>query len=182
MALAAHTPAGALFTDIVLETFRLDGALLAAGNRLAAGTGLSSARWQVLGAISLAGRPLTAAQIARAMGLTRQSVQRLVDELEAGGLVQRTTHPESRRARLVALTDRGATAYARADRRQRPWANRIAAGITKTDLATTLRVLRELRGRLEVHSEASHDQAHRDGRTGPPARATDAGSRARGAP
>ena len=146
---AGHTPAGALFTDIVLEAFRLDGALLAAGNRLTAGTGLTAARWQVLGAIALAGHPLTVAQIGRAMGLTRQSVQRLVDELEAAGFVHRTTHPDSRRARPVALTDRGAAAYAQADRRQRPWANRTAAGIAQSDLATTLRVLRTLRQRLD---------------------------------
>src|SRR5918999_264741 len=73
--------AGALFTDIVLEVFRLNGALIAAGNALANGTGLTSARWQVLGAVALAAASPTVAQIARAMGLTRQGVQRLVDVL-----------------------------------------------------------------------------------------------------
>jgi DNA-binding MarR family transcriptional regulator len=134
----------------VVEAFRLHGVLIALGNRLSEGTGLTSARWQVLGAIALAGRPLTVAQIARTMGLTRQSVQRLVDELETAGIVRRTAHPESRRARLVALTDAGQSAYAEVEKRQRPWANRAALGVSRTALATTLRVLRALRERVEV--------------------------------
>jgi DNA-binding MarR family transcriptional regulator len=139
---------GALFRALGVETFRFHGALLALGNRLCAGTGLTSARWQVLAAIALGG-PLTVAQIARPLGLTRQSVQRLVDELETAGIVRRTAHPESRRARPVALTPAGAAAYAEVERRERPWVTRAAAGVPRSSLATTLRVLRALRERVE---------------------------------
>lgn len=125
------------------------------GNRLGAGAGLTSARWQVLAALALAGRPLTVAQIARTMGLSRQSVQRLVDELEAAGIVRRSAHPESRRARLVGLTQAGQSAYAQIERRERPWAHRAAAGESRTALATTLRVLRALRGRVELELRGS---------------------------
>ncbi|MDH3233798.1 MAG: MarR family transcriptional regulator, partial [Alphaproteobacteria bacterium] len=38
-------------TALILETFRLNGRLLAAGDRLVGDLGLTSARWQVLGAI-----------------------------------------------------------------------------------------------------------------------------------
>src|SRR5947209_4707021 len=103
---AARPAAEALFTALVVEAFRVYGVLIALGDRLSSGTGLTSARWQVLGAIALGG-PLTVAQIARTMGLTRQNVQRLVDDLETAGIVRRTAHPDSRRARLVALTDAG---------------------------------------------------------------------------
>src|SRR5919198_5735144 len=109
--MALRAPLRDSFTSVVVAAFRFHGVLIALGNWLCAGTGLTSARWQVLGAIALVG-PLTVAQIARTMGLTRQSVQRLVDELESAGLVRRTSHPESRRARLVALTDAGESAYA----------------------------------------------------------------------
>ena len=114
------TPAGDAFTAVVLEVFRLNGALLAAGNTLCEGTGLTSARWQVLGAIAMRASPLTVAQIARAMGLTRQSVQRLVDELQQEGVVERVADPEHRRARPVRLTERGAALYAEMRRRQVP--------------------------------------------------------------
>jgi hypothetical protein len=53
-----HTPAGAATTELILETFRLNGLLLEAGDRLVADIGLTSARWQVLGAIALAPVPL----------------------------------------------------------------------------------------------------------------------------
>ena len=145
-------PAGTL-TAVVLEVFRLNGALIGAGNALCEGTGLTSARWQVLGALSMAGQPRTVAQIARAMGLTRQAVQRLVDELEAERVVERVEHPESRRARLVQLTPRGESLYAEMVRRQRPWAARIGAGLPEKQLLAVLEVLRTVRGRLEAASE-----------------------------
>src|SRR5256885_16729366 len=107
-------PAGeALFTALVVEAFRVYGVLIALGDRLCAGTGLTSPRWQVLGAIALGG-PLTVAQIARTMGLTRQNVQRMVAELEAAGTVRRTAHCDSPHERLVPVTEVGTSAYAHA--------------------------------------------------------------------
>ena len=38
-----------VITDLILETFRLNGQLLAAGDALVSDVGLTSARWQVLG-------------------------------------------------------------------------------------------------------------------------------------
>jgi DNA-binding MarR family transcriptional regulator len=144
-----HTPKGAQFTELILEVFRLNGLLVAAGNELSAPAGLTSARWQVLGGIALASEPLTVAQIARSMGLTRQGVQRLVDELEAAGLVRRTADPESLKTRPVTLSEAGKTAYERVMSKQQPWANQIASETAANKLAQTVEVLRELRLRLE---------------------------------
>lgn len=86
--------------------------------------------------------PFTVAQIARAMGQTRQSVQRLVDELEREAVVERLTHPEHKRTRPVQLTERGVALYAKMVRRQAPWANRTADGIRVSVLKTALDTLR----------------------------------------
>ena len=145
-----RTPAGTAFTAVVLEAFRLYGALLAAGNTLCEGTGLTSTRWQVLGAAAMHEGALTVAQIARAMGQTRQSVQRTVDELEREGIVERVAHPEHRRARPVQLTERGVALFAEMRRRQAPWANRTAEGIGAPALEATLHTLRAIRERLEA--------------------------------
>lgn len=51
--------------------FRAHNGLIAVGDRITAPYGLTSARWQVMGAMALSGQPLTVAQIARVMGLTR---------------------------------------------------------------------------------------------------------------
>ena len=125
----SHTPEGAALTELVLEIFRLNGALLAQGDRLVGDIGLTSARWQVIGAAALSPVPLSVAAIARNMGLTRQAVQRVANDLEQAGLVRFAPNPHHRRAQLVVLTAAGTAAYRAAVARQAPWANRIAAGL-----------------------------------------------------
>ena len=136
-------------TAVVLEIFRVNGLLLAAGNKVAAQEGLA-ARWQVLGAVALAGQPLTVPQIARRMGLTRQAVQETVNRLMAEALAEALDNLDHRRPPLVWLTELGRRRYAAVDRRQIRWINELAAGLAVTDLAAAARVLRELGGRLET--------------------------------
>src|SRR5579864_4442819 len=100
----------AALSELIVEIFRVNGRLLAAGDRMVADLGLTSARWQVIGAIAIAGQPQTVPSIARTMGLTRQAVQRLINELTADGLIEGRANPNHRRARLFALTDAGASA------------------------------------------------------------------------
>jgi len=145
-----HSAAGAMLTELVLETFRLNGRLLAAGDRLVADIGLTSARWQVLGAIHFAGEPQTVSWLARSMGLTRQAVQRIVNELESENLIAFKANPAHRRAQLVTLTRTGRSAYLAADRRQTPWANALAKRLDCSQIESALGVLRTLRVRLEA--------------------------------
>lgn len=140
---AAHA-----LTDLVLEVFRLNGDLLAAGDTLISDLGLTSARWQVLGAIALSPVPLPVAHIARNMGLTRQSVQRIVDDLREADLVRLEPNPHHRRALLVAMTNEGLSAYANASNRQERWANDLAEGLNAEGIANATTILRTLRRRL----------------------------------
>ena len=142
-----RTAEAGTLTALILETFRLNGRLLAAGDRLTRPDGQSSARWQVLGA--LAAGPLTVADVARRMGLTRQSVQRTADLLAQGGLLAFTDNPRHRRAKLVTLTARGRSVLAGIDRRQVVWSNRLAAGLPLRDLRTARRVLEAVGRRLD---------------------------------
>ena len=144
-----HSPAGAAATALILETFRFHGALILAGDALTADLGLTSARWQVIGAIALAREPLPVAQIARNMGRARQSVQRVANELVAGGLLAFAANPNHRRAKLVRLTDAGRTAYRATVARQVPWANDLAADLAPDAIEAALRVVRAMRQRLE---------------------------------
>jgi DNA-binding MarR family transcriptional regulator len=136
-------------TDLVLEIFRLNGRIIAAGDALVAGIGLTSARWQVLGAIALQAGPAPVVRIADAMGLTRQSVQRTVDALAEEGLIVFRPNPHHQRAKLVALTQKGDALYQSAMRLQKPWAAKLAAGIDASALQAALSVVRTLRGRLD---------------------------------
>lgn len=144
-----HTPSGQALTNLILEVFRLNGRLLTAGDRLVAKLDLTSARWQVLGAIAYSERPQPVAWLARSMGLTRQGVQRIVNELRSEGLVEFKPNPNHLRAHLVVLTRRGKSAFDAATCLQEPWVNGLADGLSLKDIATAMRVAQTLRERLE---------------------------------
>jgi DNA-binding MarR family transcriptional regulator len=137
-------------TDLVIDVFRLNGALLASGDALVGDLGLSSARWQVLGAIAFSPVPLPVAHLARNMGLTRQAVQRSVDEMRNDGLVRLDPNPHHRRAMLVTMTERGTSAYRAASQRQERWADVLAAGLSPKDIEAASVLMRELQRRLEA--------------------------------
>jgi DNA-binding MarR family transcriptional regulator len=145
-----HSVRGGALTELILEVFRLNGRLLRAGDALVADIGIGSARWQVLGAIALSAGPQPVANLARVMGLTRQAVQRVVNELEAEGFVRFADNPHHRRAKLVIATEKGASTYRAASARQVPWANRLAAGLPPRDIETTRKVMRALAEKLEA--------------------------------
>ena len=109
----------------------------------------------MLGAVALAHRPLTVPQIARRMGLTRQSVHATVKRLVADGLLELIPNADHRRSQLVRMTELGERRYAAMDRRQIRWVNRLADGIDRSDLETAARVLAELCTRLEAEGETT---------------------------
>jgi len=153
-----HTPAGRALTNLVLELFRLNNRLLAAGDRLIADIGLTSARWKVLGTISAAERPQPVAWLARDMGGNRQNVQRIVNDLVNEGLVEFRPNPHHRKALLVVLTDAGKRAFDDAMRLQAPWINELSDGLPLTDIETTHRVIAALCGKLESDWEAEQPE------------------------
>ena len=57
MAKVEPSKAGMALTDVILDLFRVNSLLLMQGDRLVSDLGLTSARWQVLGAIVYAPRP-----------------------------------------------------------------------------------------------------------------------------
>ena len=144
-----RTPAGDALTDLMLELFRANGLILTAGDRLVARLGLTSARWQILGAIVSAERPQPVSWLARDLGANRQNVQRIINDLHEDGLVAFETNPHHRRAQLVVLTDKGKRAFDAAMDLQAPWVNELANGLLVKDIATVRRVVTALRMKLE---------------------------------
>ncbi len=148
----SRTPEGDAVTDVILRTFRANGRFLVAGDLLAGEEGLTSARWQVLGALALSDRALTVPQIARRMGLTRQSVQASVNRLRNDGLIEAEQNPDHRRSPLIRLTALGTAKYERLHRRQVEWANALADGLAVSELATAASVLDLLSNRLNSNT------------------------------
>jgi DNA-binding MarR family transcriptional regulator len=146
---ATRTPAGDALTNLVLDIFRLNSLILTAGDRLVAGLGLTSARWQVIGAIVAAERPQPVAWLARDLSANRQNVQRIVNDLQKEGLVTFEANPHHRRAQLVVLTDKGKQTFDSAMRLQTPWINGLSDGLSIRDIETARGVMAVLRNKLE---------------------------------
>jgi len=140
---------------LILEVFRLNGRLLAVGDRLVAKLGLTSARWQVLAAIAVSPAPEPVARIARNMGLRRQGVQRIINELAEGGIVAFKENPHHQRANLVVLTKKGRIAYEAARQIEIPWMRSLSEDIDPRSILAARRLVATLRERLEKMEQAS---------------------------
>ena len=144
-----RTSSAEALTELILEVFRVNGDLLAAGNQITKPSGQTSARWQVLGALREG--PLTVATIAREMGLARQSVQRTTDALAEDRVVEFLDNPAHRRAKLVRLSAQGQEVLGEISRRQVAWTNGLAEALPfgERRIREALEVLRLLRLELE---------------------------------
>ncbi len=143
------TKEGEAITSLILDVFKLNGRLLLAGDRLVAELGLTSARWQILGAIAYAERPESVSWHARTMGLHRQGIQRIVNELNKEGIVEFQLNPHHKRAHLVLLTPKGQKLFEDAIKLQVPWVNELSKGLTAKDIATAGKVINQLKTHLE---------------------------------
>jgi len=142
-------PKGQALTDLILTVFRTNNLLLLWGDRLVSSFGLTSARWQILGAIVHAERPQPVAWLARDLGANRQNVQRIVNDLHHEGLVVFAPNPHHRRAHLVVLTEKGREIYAAAIGAYTPRVNALADTLGIADIQTACRLMEGLRDRLE---------------------------------
>ncbi|MGH1538466.1 MAG: MarR family winged helix-turn-helix transcriptional regulator [Gammaproteobacteria bacterium] len=144
-----RTQEGELLTGLILETFRLNGSLLDAGNQITKPYGLTSARWQVMGAIDLEGRSITVSQIARRMGLTRQAVQRIVNDLVKLGMIEVKPNVDHKRASLVSISKSGAVAMDKINKAQIAWVNQLSDGLSERQLNQALRLLERVKTRCD---------------------------------
>ncbi|MBF6357321.1 MarR family transcriptional regulator [Nocardia higoensis] len=137
-----------LFSTAAITTFRLNGRFLALAEELARPAGLTAAWWQVLGAVLH--EPLPVAGIARAMGITRQSVQRIADLLVIKGLAEYRPNPAHRRAKLVAVTDEGLAAVRAINPQHARRAAELADHLGRDRLAEIVDALTELTAAVET--------------------------------
>jgi len=127
-----RTPAGDAASLVAILVLRLAGHLTAAGDEMSKPAGQTSARWQVLATVE--DEPATVASIARALGLARQSVQRVADLLARDGLAIYLDNESDRRAMLLQLTTRGRSVLRTIQAAQRQWANALGAELGEKEL------------------------------------------------
>lgn len=105
------TPEQQAMSRVAKTVFHLNGQLLAIAEDLAGPAGLTASRWQVLATVLTT--PMSVAQIARELGLARQSVQRVADILVEQGLATYEPNPSHQRAKLLVPTAAGRQAVDR---------------------------------------------------------------------
>ena len=141
-------------SSIALSVFKLNGQLIEWGNHFSHPFGLTSARWQVLGAIALAPQPPNIPQIAETMGVTRQGVLKQINLLADEGLVQAQVNPAHKRSPLYSLTPKGQEVFEALRERWQRHVGEIAAGFSTDDLDAAMRVLS---GMSQVHGPRAED-------------------------
>jgi DNA-binding MarR family transcriptional regulator len=101
--------------------------------------------------------PRTVPQIARTLGVARQSVQRLVDEAVALGYLATIDNPEHRRSRLVELTERGREAFEALHAVELTNLRAMTDDLDPNDLQITARTLATLAERIRRFAEPEQE-------------------------
>jgi DNA-binding MarR family transcriptional regulator len=145
-----------VFQDVLLALFQLHGQVLHAADTMSGEFELTGARWQVMKVV--ARQPMTASQIARRLGLQRQSVQRTVDSIRQQGLVEVRPNMDHVRAGLIALSDEGRRVLTALEQHQQAWLSRCMRGLTRSELEQVAGSLGELTSRVERATAREKDE------------------------
>ena len=135
------------YRALLAEVYELAGRSRRQSDIEAAAFGSTAARWLAMSAMSE--HPMTVAAIARRLGLPRQAVHRVVDDLVAQGHVEKFANPDHSRAELVTLTDEGRLVHSRLAQASNDHRSELlaAAGVSDQELEVARDVLRRI---LEV--------------------------------
>ena len=114
------------------------------GDMTALGHGfIAEARGAVIGHLRPAGAPQS--EVAEALGISKQAVQQLVDDLEAEGIVERVPNPADARGKLVMLTGKGAAALRDSNRVKQAIEERYRLVLGDRQFAAFIEALAKLR-------------------------------------
>ncbi|MEU7657060.1 MarR family winged helix-turn-helix transcriptional regulator [Streptomyces lincolnensis] len=131
----------------VSEVFDLVGALYRRGLRkLEQGEAVEGVSVGVRSVLTLLHRygPMTVPQMGRVTTLTRQFVQRMVNDALARGWVEATPNPAHQRSSLIRITDEGETVITTILGREHELNRQVGGDLTDAELRACKRVLKEM--------------------------------------
>ncbi|MEE4418513.1 MULTISPECIES: MarR family winged helix-turn-helix transcriptional regulator [Streptomyces] len=132
---------------LVADVFEAAGALRRLGERTAQAEGLTQARWQVLSVASDA--PMTVPRAARRLGVSRQNVQRVANDLADLGHLTFEPNPDHRGSPLLVPTSEGRRALSRVTERATAVHRALAPALPASAVAETRAFLRRLLAELD---------------------------------
>ncbi|MEU4201957.1 MarR family transcriptional regulator [Streptomyces sp. NPDC045470] len=143
--------------EVIRRLWPLHRTVVRAVERELAGTGLTAGQCALLDTLRTHG-PSTVPELARALGLDRQPVQRRVNHATDLGFLEAVPNPAHRRSPLIRLTPEGAEALSALQQSEAAGLRRMLAGVPAADVATTLRVLDRLGE--DLRAPARDEPAH----------------------
>ncbi|MFF4622309.1 MarR family winged helix-turn-helix transcriptional regulator [Nonomuraea jabiensis] len=93
--------------------------------------------------------PMTVPQMGREQALSRQFVQRMINDAAGRGLVEFAANPAHKRSSLIRLTERGRAVITAVIDRERAELRQIGGDLTDAEVTACLRVLSRLLGHLD---------------------------------
>jgi DNA-binding MarR family transcriptional regulator len=129
--------------ELMLEVAQCFFRIRAVGQKTGLITSWGGGAFGFLRSLALLG-PLTVPQIAQMRPTSRQRMQRLADELAAGGLVEFIDNPKHRRSKLVRLTLDGEAHYRELNARFLSIASTLGADLSEADIRKTVEIVRHL--------------------------------------
>ncbi len=132
----------------------------AAGDIIHASLGLSSGMRGLLLSLEYVG-PTSVPRLAAMRPVSRQFVQKLVDEMRSGGWVDMIANPVHKRSPLICLTQQGRDVLVTIRANEKPYLDTLSEGLDPNDLAMAARVLGQICERLspEVLEQLADDMA-----------------------
>mgnify|MGYP000335366036 CR=1 FL=1 len=146
-----------LFPLLVADVFELAGALRRVGDRLAGVASQTQARWQLLSVLSEG--EWTVPRAADRLGLSRQAVQRVADDLVRDGLARFEDNPAHRRSRLVVITSSGSDALGAITGIAAGWQSRTVGDLDPADVEHAHGVLRDVLDRVRGSELSEHSES-----------------------
>ncbi|MEY9996333.1 DNA-binding MarR family transcriptional regulator [Streptomyces sp. V4I8] len=131
----------------ISEVFDLIGALYRRGLRkLEQGEAVEGVSVGVRSVLVLLHRygPMTVPQMGRVMSLTRQFVQRMVNDAVARGWAEATPNPAHQRSSLIRITDDGQAVITAVLAREHALNRQVGGDLTEAELRACVRVLKEM--------------------------------------
>lgn len=133
--------AGKQLHDLFREVFKLQAALSRIMDKVHEQAGLSTSQHKIMGALIHIG-PGTVPDMAAVLGVSRQFVQTVCNDLLSRGFIEFTDNPRHKRSKLASLTESGCIAFRQARQKENEIIEQAMPGIDP-EKATDARELLE---------------------------------------
>ncbi|MDB5848932.1 MAG: MarR family transcriptional regulator [Rhodoferax sp.] len=112
--------------------------------------GLTEATWLPLLHVARAAAPMRQKDLAASLALDNSSVVRLINELQAAGLVERREEGDDRRAKAIVLTPLGQTTVVKVERSSRQVREKVLSGLSDAELLAATHTIEHIYAALQA--------------------------------